>query len=154
MEGPKKNKFEDFTAEEQQKLVWMQMQIETIKDYILRTKISMAWIFELDDLLNESYDDFLPEQNTEKLRETCIDFSEMLNAGEQRLVFSTSEYLTHIVDSGYVLTKGQIIECQSLINRIKEKIIPRLKRKGWKDAVLPLENMIIQLEIKIANDDD
>ena len=149
---PKKNKLEDLTEEERQKVVWIAMQAETIKEYVLDKKLSMKNMFELDDLLNESYDEFLPENNTEKLTDICFDFVKILNNAEQKLTLNISKYISLIIDGGYILTKNQIIECKSLISRIKEKIIPRLKRKSFNEAIKLLEGAIMGLEIKLAYD--
>ncbi|MEI7513394.1 MAG: hypothetical protein WCJ74_02105 [bacterium] len=151
MEGPI-NDLEDFSPEERVKLVEINMKESEIEDYVLNKEINKEWVIELDDILNESFDNFLSENNPGILRMHCKNFFHLVKFANQKLAISISELMKEGVTRRYILTSEQIKEWKKYIDRAKNIIIPRLKKLDLIDSVKLLEGAIIQSEIKIAYD--
>jgi hypothetical protein len=154
MEEPNKRRLEDLSSEERRLLVHMTLQGEHIEDCVrnLSGAVPRQSLLELDDILNESYEEFLPKLNTEKLYSSFVEFENLLNLANKNLAVFMSDYLESFITNRFTLLKAEIMSLQSDINRAKEKIIPRLKKLGLNDCVDKLEEAIQGLEIKLAYD--
>jgi hypothetical protein len=153
MEGPNKRNLEDFSPEERKKLVWMEMQAEMIKEYVLSEKdATHKWLEELNKILNESYEEFLPENNTDELKPYCFDFIEILRSAEQKLASEISENMKTFVGTHEISDK-MIKEWREYIEEVKTVMIPRMKKLGVKDSVKLLEGAIMQSEIMMAHNE-
>ena len=110
MEGPKKNKLEDLSADERSLLVHMGMQAETIEEYVLNIneKFPREQLLALENILNESYDEFLPKLDTENLHQEFTNFKELLAVANQNLVVYLSEYFESFVNKEITLSKKEI----------------------------------------------
>lgn len=154
MEDLPKNKLEDLSSEERQLLVQMSMQGAHIEHCVLGLgdRIPRKNLLELDNILNESYEEFLPKLNTEKLHLEFIKFEKLLNIANKSLAVFMSKYFESFITKKITLLKEEIASFQSDIERVKIIIIPRLKKMGLDDSIDTLESAVIGLEIKLAYD--
>jgi hypothetical protein len=154
MEDKPKNRLEDLTPEERVLLVQMSMQSTTIEEYVMNLdeKFPAKQLLALDDILNESYDEFLPKLDTDNLHKEFVDFKELLITSNQTLIVYLSEYFENFVTPELILSKIEIQALRSIIERAKNKIIPRLKKLLLNDSAEMLEESIRSLEIKLAYD--
>ena len=152
-EGPKNEKYpEDLTIEDGIKYGKMLVHAEKIKEYIFNKEISVEWAFELNNLLSQHYEEFIPELNSEKLRPYCYDFTETIKAAEQKLAEVISGALKYSLDHN--LTPDQIKSLKHIIKIIKEEIIQRLKKQGLYLSIKILEGAVMQAEIKVASEEE
>ena len=153
-EKPKKNKLEDLSPDERQLLVQMTMHAETIEEYILNLneEFPREQLLALDDVLNESYEEFLPKLDTEKLHIEFLEFEKLIDIANQNLATYLSEFFESFVRKDITLTKEKISLLRSDIERAKNIIIPRLKKLGLNDLADMLGSSIMSLEIKLAYD--
>jgi hypothetical protein len=153
MEYKPKNKLEDLSPEEMAKVAKMERLADEIKEYVLNMPVSVEWAWELNKLLDESYQEFIPELNSENLKSYCFDFVETLKSAEQKFVLVMVQAVNNILKSS-VLNEKQLFALKDLVKNLKEKCAVRLKAFGMRDSLKKIEGAIVQAEIKIANDDE
>lgn len=154
MEGPKKNKFEDLRADEQALIRDMNYYASTMEDYIinLNEKFPRKQLLELDDILNQPCSELLHKLDTERLHNEFIQFGRLLNVVNQNLAVYMSEFFDSFVTDKIDLSEEEISSLRADVDRVKNIIIPRLKKFGLNGSIDELNDSILGLEIKLAND--
>ena len=154
MEGPKKNKFEDLRADEKDLIKDMNSYASTMEDYIinLNEKFPRKQLLELDDILNQPCSELLHKLDTERLHNEFIQFGMLLNVVNQNLAVYMSEFFDSFVTDKIDLSEEEISSLRADVDRVKNIIIPRLKKFGLNGSIDELNDSILGLEIKLAND--
>lgn len=154
MEGPKKNKFEDLRADEKDLIRDMNSYASTMEDYIinLNEKFPRKQLLELDDILNQPCSELLHKLDTERLHNEFIQFGRLLNVVNQNLAVYMSEFFDSFVTDKIDLSEEEISSLRADVDRVKNIIIPRLKKFGLNGSIDELNDSILGLEIKLAND--